>query len=171
MRLRIYLYHIPPIAQVGITLDLIERLVMEYPNTVVGIKDSSGDWDNTNAMLDRAWDDFAVFAGSESFLLATLCGGGSGCISATANINPAAIDQLFQNWQSDQAEQLQQELVEIRDITMTYPMIPALKAVVAYFGKDESWRRLRPPLVMLPDEDRDTLVATLEAKGFEMPGL
>lgn len=169
--LKIYLYHIPPIAQVGITLDLIERLVTEYPDTVVGIKDSSGDWDNTNAMLDRAWDNFAVFAGSESFLLATLRGGGAGCISATANINPAAIDRLFLNWKAEQADELQQGLDEIRDIAMTYPMIPALKAIVAHFGKDEEWRRLRPPLVMLPDEDRDTLVATLEAKGFEMPGL
>ena len=94
--LRIYLYHIPPVSNVGISLDLIERLVKTYPDIVVGIKDSSGDWDNTSAMLDRRWDDFRVFAGSESFLLANMRGGGSGCISATANINPAAIDNLYQ---------------------------------------------------------------------------
>src|SRR5690606_25252242 len=45
--LRIYLYHIPPVAQVGFGHDLIERLVKAYPDTVVGIKDSSGDWSNT----------------------------------------------------------------------------------------------------------------------------
>ena len=36
--LRIYLYHIPPVSQVGISLDLIERLVKAYPETVVGAK-------------------------------------------------------------------------------------------------------------------------------------
>ena len=169
--LRIYLYHIPPIAQVGISLDLIERLIKAYPDTVVGIKDSSGDWDNTNAMLERKWDDFRVFAGSESFLLANMRGGGSGCISATANINPAAIDNLYQNWQSDEAEDLQAALDTIRGITMAFPMIPALKATVAHYSGDAEWRRLRPPLVALPDDQLIDLAAQLDAAGFTMPGL
>ena len=102
--LRIYLYHIPPIAQVGFSVDLIERLVTRYPKTVVGIKDSSGDWDNTYSMLEREWDDFRIFVGSESFLLANMRNGGAGCISATANVNPAAIDDLYQNWKADNAD-------------------------------------------------------------------
>ena len=67
-RLRIYLYHIPPVAQVSIGLDLIERLVKRYPDTVVGLKDSSGDWDNTRAVLD-GFPGFATFAGSFAFAL------------------------------------------------------------------------------------------------------
>jgi 4-hydroxy-tetrahydrodipicolinate synthase len=91
-RLRIYLYHIPPVSQVPISLALIERLLARYPRAVAGIKDSSGNFDNTRAMLERfAPQGFAVFSGSETFLLATLRGGGAGCISATANVNPAAI--------------------------------------------------------------------------------
>lgn len=100
--LRIYLYHIPPIAQVGLSIGLIERLVKAYPDTVVGIKDSSGDWGNTRAMLERRWDDFRVFAGSESYLLRTLQHGGAGCISATANVNPAAMHRLYDTWQGAQ---------------------------------------------------------------------
>src|SRR5439155_11919801 len=88
-RLRIYLYHIPPVSQVPISLALIERLLDAYPGTIAGIKDSSGDWNNTHAMLERFQPQgFDVFAGSETFLLATLRGGGAGCISATANVNP-----------------------------------------------------------------------------------
>ncbi len=169
--LHIYLYHIPPVSQVGISLDLIERLVKAYPDTVVGIKDSSGDWDNTDAMLERQWGNFAVFTGSESFLLANMHGGGSGCISATANINPAAIDQLFQHWESNNADALQQGLNEIRDIAMAFPMIPALKATVAHFAKDDQWRTVRPPLVSLADEQSAALIAALEEKSFSMPGL
>src|SRR6516225_11674186 len=51
-RLRIYLYHIPPMAGVGFSLPLIERLLKDFPRIVVGIKDSSGDWKNTQALLD-----------------------------------------------------------------------------------------------------------------------
>ena len=169
--LRIYLYHIPPIAQVGFSVDLIERLVTRYPKTVVGIKDSSGDWDNTYSMLEREWDDFRIFVGSESFLLANMRNGGAGCISATANVNPAAIDDLYQNWQADNADDLQRALDEVRDTVMAYPMIPALKATVAEFGGDDAWRTVRPPLVSLDAEKSAALAAALRDIGFEMPGL
>jgi 4-hydroxy-tetrahydrodipicolinate synthase len=169
--LRVYLYHIPPVSQVGISLDLIERLVKAYPDTVVGVKDSSGDWDNTNAMLERRWDDFRVFAGAETFLLRNMQGGGAGCISATANINPAAIDRLYQQWQSAEADDLQKELDDIRDTTMAYPMIPALKATVAHFTNDTQWRTVRPPLVPLADDQCNSLMEELLQKGFDMPGL
>src|SRR5690606_21994430 len=43
-RLRIYLYHIPQVSQVPISLDLIERLLKAYPGTIAGVKDSSGNW-------------------------------------------------------------------------------------------------------------------------------
>ncbi len=169
--LRVYLYHIPPVSQVGISLDLIDRLVRAYPDTVVGVKDSSGDWDNTNAMLQRRWDDFRIFAGAETFLLQNMRSGGAGCISATANINPAAIDRLYQEWQSAEAEDLQRELDEIRETAMGYPMIPALKATVAHFSNDAQWRTVRPPLLALADNQSNTLVASLLKKGFDMPGL
>lgn len=169
--LRIYLYHIPPIAQVGISLDLIERLIKTYPDTVVGIKDSSGDWSNTESMLQRQWDDFRIFSGSESFLLATMRGGGAGCISATANVNPAAIHALYENWQADDADNAQQDLDGIRDIVQSYPMIPALKSVVAHFSGREDWATVRPPLVALSSDERNKLIAELNKVGFAMPGL
>lgn len=67
-RLRIYLYHIPPVSQVPLSLALIERLLKAYPANVVGLKDSSGDWSNTRAVIEQfAGDGFQVYAGSESF--------------------------------------------------------------------------------------------------------
>ena len=53
-RLRIYLYHIPPVSQVPITRGLIARLLKAYPRAIAGMKDSSGDWNNTKAMLEDA---------------------------------------------------------------------------------------------------------------------
>ncbi len=100
--LKIYLYHIPSVAIVGITPKLVERLLKSYPTAIAGMKDSSGDWNNTKTFLDafavraaRAARTFDVFVGSESFLLANMRNGGAGTISATANVNPAAIHELY----------------------------------------------------------------------------
>ena len=170
-KLKIYLYHIPPVANVPISLDLIERLVRNYPSTVVGIKDSSGDWNNTKAMLERQWDDFRVFVGSETFLLANMQNGGSGCISATANVNPAAIHELFSNWQSEKADDLQAELNEVRNTFSNFPLIPALKQCVAHYAEDPDWARLRPPLLSLSSSQNLDLIEKLKVLDFKMPGL
>ena len=170
-KLRIYLYHIPPIAHVGLSIDLIERLVTTYPDTVVGIKDSSGDWENTRAILELGLDDFRVFAGSENFLLKNMQQGGAGCISATANVNPAAIDRLFRAWQSDEAADLQQGLDAIRDAVETYPMIPAVKAIIAACSNDADWTVVRPPLIALGTKQQRSLMAALNHLDFSMPGI
>lgn len=167
-RLRIYLYHIPPIAQVGLSVDLIERLVKDYPGTIAGIKDSSGDWANTAAMLERNWEDFRVFVGSETFLLANMRNGGAGCISATANVNPGAIARLYDSWQRDDADKQQEKLNAVRAVVQAYPMIPALKAIVARFAGDDSWASTRPPLQPLSVDQRGSLYQRLDAVGFSM---
>jgi len=171
-RLRIYLYHIPPVSQVGITVGLIERLLKAYPGIIAGAKDSSGDWNNTKAYLDNfAKAGFDVFPGSETFLLQGLRHGGVGCISATANVNPAAIARLFATWQGADADAQQERLNTIRGIFAKYPMIPALKAAIAHYGGDASWSTVRPPLVELTPQEKTSLAADLDQAGFTMPGL
>ena len=171
-RLRIYLYHIPPVAQVPISLTLIERLLKAYPSAIAGVKDSSGDWTNTKAMLDRFQPQgFDVFAGSETFLLATLRGGGAGCISATANVNPGPIAQLARTWQQDNADEQQAALDAVRKIFQGYVMIPALKAAISHHADDADWLTVRPPLVELNEQQRRDLAQVLDAAGFTMPGL
>lgn len=171
-RLKIYVYHIPPVSQVPITLALIERLLKTYPGTVAGVKDSSGDWSNTKAMLDSfAASGFDVFAGSETFLLANMRGGGKGCISATANVNPGPIARLYAGWQGADADAQQARLDEIRGTFQKFPMIPALKAAIAHYGADPAWVTVRPPLVNLAAESTAALAAELDRRGFTMPGL
>ena len=169
--LRIYLYHIPPIAHVGFSPKLVERLVKAFPETIVGIKDSSGNWNNTHALLQLGLDNFRVFAGSESFLLRNMRGGGAGCISATANVNPAAIHQLYETWQSDGAPRMQDNLDTVRDIVQSYPMIPALKAIIGEFSNGAQWAIVRPPLTSLSVEQKTAVINELAQAGFDMPGL
>jgi len=171
-RLQVYLYHIPPVSQVPITLPLIERLLKKFPGTVAGVKDSSGDWNNTKAMLDAfAKSGFDVFAGSEVFLLDNMRNGGKGCITATGNINPGAINKVFEGWRSSDAEALQKDITATRNVMQKYPMMAALKAVIAHYARDPDWATLRPPLVELSPAQSKSLMAELEARGFDMPGL
>lgn len=166
-RLRIYLYHIPSVAQVPITHGLVARLLASYPAQIAGMKDSSGDWEGTRGFLDAfAGAGFDVFVGSEAFLLRGMRHGGVGAISATANVNPASIDRLFRTWRDADADEQQARLDETRAVFQRYPMLPALKATVAIRRGDPTWATLRPPLVPLTDDQQRGLAAELAACGW-----
>jgi 4-hydroxy-tetrahydrodipicolinate synthase len=157
-RLQVYLYHIPPMAVTGFTLSLIERLINAYPETVVGIKDSSGDLNNLQAILD-AFPGFGTFAGTEKFLLQTLRSGGAGTITAMANIIPAEIAYLYDNWESPEADAIQADLNALREATVGLQPICALKEIVAAWRGDSEWRRVRPPLAPLSMEKAEALLS------------
>ncbi len=168
-RLAVYLYHIPQFSGVPISLDLIERLLKRYPGTVAGAKDSSGDWTNSERMIQSfAQDGFAVFPASESLLTKALKIGGAGCISATVNINPVAIQALYCAGPGVH-QQLQARVDGVRKIMQTVPMIPAMKYVLADFREDANWIHVRPPLTGLQPADGERLLRALADVGFGKP--
>jgi 4-hydroxy-tetrahydrodipicolinate synthase len=169
-RLRIYLYHIPPVSGVPITLGLIERLLKAYPKQIAGAKDSSGDWDNTAAMIrEFAADGFDVFPGSEVFLLPGLRAGAVGCITATANVNATEIMDVYREWQTPQADALHERIRQIRSIFQALPMISAMKEAAAWQSGDPAWRTVRPPLVELTEAQAADLRRQLQAANYKMP--
>jgi 4-hydroxy-tetrahydrodipicolinate synthase len=188
-RLRTYLYHIPPVAIVGITPKLVERLLRAYPNAIAGMKDSSGDWNNTKTFLDAFAETarpgrtgFDVFVGSETFLLANMRNGGAGTISATANVNPSAIYELFaecvgqskSDTQESKVKQQQARLNVVREVfsSRKFPsMIAALKQAIAIYANDPEWARILPPLTELTTAQAKLLAAELKAIGFAMTGI
>ncbi|MFN3979630.1 MAG: dihydrodipicolinate synthase family protein [Caldilinea sp.] len=149
-RLRVYVYNIPPIAVVGYSLAVIERLLKAYPGVVVGMKDSSGNWSYQQSVLEH-FPGFDVFTGSERFLLANLRMGGVGTISAMANVIPGKIRFLYDNYLAENAEQVQERLDRYREATRDYAAIPALKEIMANRTGDRTWLNLRPPLVNLSE--------------------
>nr|WKF60658.1 4-hydroxy-tetrahydrodipicolinate synthase [Paraburkholderia busanensis] len=166
-RLRVYLYHIPPVSQVGLGFELIERLLTRYPGVVAGIKDSGGDWQHTAALI-RAFQSerFDVFAGTETTLLPTLQHGGAGCITATGNVNAAAIVQLARHWRDPDAADQQQRLNDTRAMFQRYPIIAAMKAAIAWQAGDAQWSAMRAPLVELDDAQQRELQLALTRHGF-----
>jgi 4-hydroxy-tetrahydrodipicolinate synthase len=171
-RLRVYLYHIPPVSAVPITHKLVERLLKAYPGQIAGMKDSSDDWPHTKSMIDAfAKEGFDVFSGNEKPLIDNIKSGGAGCISATANINPGKIAETYTKWRTADGEKLQGWINEVRGVMQGYVMIPALKYVVAHYGSDPAWTPVRPPLVETAEAEGKDMIAKLDKLGFTMPGL
>jgi 4-hydroxy-tetrahydrodipicolinate synthase len=164
-RLQIYLYHIPQNSGVPITFGLIEKLRTAYPEIVVGIKDSAGDFANMEGMV-KNFPDFRVFTGSDAFLLDILRAGGAGAITACNNICADLSARVLANWQTAEADALQKAVNDVRSTVQKYPLVAALKEVVARSTGDSGWRRQRPPLEPLSHQDADMLMEQLAAVGF-----
>jgi len=159
---RIYLYHIPPVAVVGVSTALATRLHADFPDQIVGIKDSSGDWDNTRALLDI--EGMIVYPGSELPLLDALELGATGCISATANINAGNIARVIKHFQRGDiaaAKTLHETVKRLRLLVQDYGPIPAQKRLLAIATDDARWANVRPPLTAMSEEAGTDLAAIL----------
>jgi 4-hydroxy-tetrahydrodipicolinate synthase len=171
-KLRVYLYHIPPVSAVPITHKLVERLMKAYPKQIAGMKDSSDDWAHTKSMIDAfAKDGFDVFSGNEKPLIENIKSGGAGCISATANINPGKIAETYKKYATAEGEKLQSWINDVRGVMQGYVMIPGLKYCIAHYGSDAAWTPVRPPLVETDAKSGQEMIAKLDKLGFTMPGL
>jgi 4-hydroxy-tetrahydrodipicolinate synthase len=162
-RLRLYLYHIPQMTGIDLGLPLISRLIDAYPEVIVGTKDSSGDRERITTLCSE-FPGFSVLAGTEKLLLDTLRSGGDGCISATVNVTSRLarrVHDAHAAGREDEAEALQKRLTALRASIEAYPVIPALKRLMAELTGDETWRNLRPPLSGLDEKRAKDLLSGL----------
>lgn len=144
--LRVYLYHIPQMSGVPITLGLIEKLLKAYPKTIAGLKDSSGSWENTEAVM-RNFPGIDSYSASEAMIPRNAATGGAGCISASANVNPAGIRRLIDALGTDAEAGCHEQVSAVRKIFEGLPLIPAIKAAVATQMGDAGYGIVRPPFV------------------------
>ncbi|MEM7211807.1 MAG: dihydrodipicolinate synthase family protein [Pseudomonadota bacterium] len=148
--LKIYLYHIPQVSGVAIPPSVSARLFAAYQDVVVGIKDSSGVWENTEKLL--AIKNFIVYPAQENTLVEGHALGAAGCISATANLNPAAIAKLIRSIEAGNLDMtLNQQVSAFRKVIAWAGPIPAQKALLTHWTGDDRWSRLRPPLQSMTD--------------------
>ena len=164
-QLHLYLYHIPQVAGVGIPPNVVARLHTAFPDQVVGIKDSSGDWDNTRALLDI--ENLLVYPGSELPIVEAIQLGAPGCISATANLNANAIAEVISLMHTGQTELALAKHTQVTNFRLTlqdYAPIPAQKRIMALWTGDERWANVRPPLDIMTAEKGQLLVDILAKK-------
>jgi 4-hydroxy-tetrahydrodipicolinate synthase len=165
-RLKIVLYHIPQMSAQPISHALIERLRKAYPTTFTGIKDSSGDFANMSAMVER-FPGFSVLVGADPLLLPLLRKGGAGCITATSNLVARDLAYVYKHFRdSDDDATLkaaQARIVKARELVSRFPQMASLKALVAERTGHTGWQRLRPPLESLPPAQVKELLANAAA--------
>jgi 4-hydroxy-tetrahydrodipicolinate synthase len=165
--LQIYLYNFPQQVGFELPIGLIARLTEAYPDTVVGAKDSSGDWPRMERIL-KEFPGFRMFPGSEEFLLAALRLGGVGCISATVNINAPHAQAVYANWRSADADALQTHLTELRMAFQGLPAIPVMKAYLARERGDDGFVNVRPPFTKASAANLATASDKLAAADFRL---
>lgn len=161
-RLRVYLYHIPQQSAVPVSPDVVARLAAGYPTIIAGVKDSSGDWDNTAKLLERA-PQLSILTGNESHLPRLLRGGGAGTICGVANVFPRVVAALLEPNVTSEAEARIKAFI---DIKARYPFLPAFKTILAEQLGDDGWRAARAPQFMLSESQRIALLEQLHAAGF-----
>ena len=161
-KLKIFLYHIPQVSGVGLSIDLVSKLKKSYPDIVVGIKDSSGNWENTKSLLGI--DDLVVYPGAELPVIEAIKLGAPGCISATANLNGGDISKVINfchdnEW--EKAEDLHKKVTKVRLLFQDYAPIPAQKGLLAKKTKIGEWLNVRPPLKSINNDKVSELANTL----------
>ena len=165
-RLRVFLYHLPQVSSVPLSVDLVARLASAFPGTIAGIKDSQGSWDNTAALLTRV-PQLTIVIGHEPDLPRLVAAGGAGTICGVANAYPHLVRALLS---PDASAQTRARIAKFIEITFMQPFLPAFKSMVADRTGDASWRNVRPPLLPLAEAQQQSLRETLDRAGFLKDG-
>jgi 4-hydroxy-tetrahydrodipicolinate synthase len=159
--LRIVLYHIPKFSALPITFGLIERLRASYSTVFVGIKDSAGDLSNMEALTKR-FPGFAVLAGADPLMLPLLKKGGAGAITATSNLVARELAYVFRHFadssRTAEVDAAQARVIAARNRASHFAQMPSLKVLLAERTGDAGWRRVRPPLVSLSEDECSMLL-------------
>jgi 4-hydroxy-tetrahydrodipicolinate synthase len=158
-RIPIYLYNIPSVSAIGFSLDAIDRLVREFPDRVVGIKDSTADWSYTEPLLGRFARRISVLVGAEHHLAAALKAGGAGTICGVANIAPGLLRGVH-----DGSAEAHADVEIVVNEVLSHSFVPAMKAIRARQTGDRRWLAVRPPLVQLDPTVADRLIHTVERR-------
>ncbi|MEN8248817.1 MAG: dihydrodipicolinate synthase family protein [Bacteroidota bacterium] len=160
-RLRIYLYHFPKMTGVSFTLELTKKLIDSHPGIIVGMKDSGGEWQRMQSIIE-ALPGFKLYTGTEKFLLNNLRHGGTGCISATFNASIKQGAEVYNNWQNEDADEYQKRLTETRTRFEVTSFISGLKYLFVNWFDDKNWLNMRPPNALPAKDIQEYLLRNLE---------
>jgi len=152
----ILLYNIPSMTRATITPALMARLRAAFPGAVLGVKDSSGDWNSARAFLEQHRD-AQVLVGDESLLARCVREGGSGTICGLANLGGALLRSAAHEGRDDP------RIVSLIRAFGEDPFLAGIKALIASRYDDEGWLRMRPPMTALTPERQATLAARATA--------
>jgi len=167
-RLRIYLYHFPQMSQVPFSIDLVKRLKSTFGSVIAGLKDSSGDFEQSRGFIEAMGgvdNDFDVYPSSEAMLWDGLSIGSAGIISGSTNAFGALAQAALQAPQGAERDAAMVAVSAARTMAAGFPLMSAMKTMEAWRPGDDEWLRMTPPLLPLSDEQKSAFRAAVEALG------
>ena len=146
----ILLYNIPQITKIRIDAELIRRLQNQFSdNFVKGVKDSSGDIEQTNKFLKH--NSIVTTVGDERLIAKVLKLGGDGSICGLSNIYPKEILDIIENKQENPS------INKIVNKILNFPVVPAIKTLLYLKTNNKIWLNVRPPLIKSSNQIIDEL--------------
>ena len=160
----IILYNFEKLCGYKFSVECVEKLVKKFPKQVIGVKDSS-----YNLFENLKLDNFSVLPGSESKLLKGLKLGCSGIITATCNVTSELARKVYEDFQEQNEQTVNQKLCDVREVFENYNLISGLHTY--YAKKNEYYRNVLPPLSILNSQDENELINNLEKLNFSIKSL
>ena len=156
---KIILYNFEKLSGYSFSINIIEKLVKNFPKQIVGVKDS------TYNLYDKLKiPNFLIFPGSETKLLKGLELGNSGIISAICNVTAALSRKVFDDFDNKKKQTFNKKLCDIRKVFDNYNLISGLHSFMA--SENEKYKRVLPPLSLLSDAKQKELISKLKKLDF-----
>ena len=160
----IILYNFPKLVGVDFSVEIVEKLVKDYKDIFVGLKDSGSD----DLYKKIKIENFKIFVGSEKKLLSSLKEGCSGLISATVQF-PEQIflaKKVFEGFKKGKDSEHNEQLVKVRSVFDSFNLIEGLHTL--YAQKKPIYKNILPPLRLLNEKDKTKLFGELEKLNFNI---
>ena len=156
---KIILYNFEKLSGYSFSINIIEKLVKNFPKQIVGVKDS------TYNLYDKLKiPNFLIFPGSETKLLKGLELGNSGIISAICNVTASLSRKVFDDYNNKKKQTFNKKLCDIRKVFDNYNLISGLHSFMAF--ENEKYKRVLPPLSLLSDARQKELISKLKKLDF-----
>ncbi len=164
---KLYLYHIPQVTGVPLSHHVISTLKKQYPDTIVGIKDSACSTEHSVGLANAFMKDMTVYVGFEPDLPEMGKRGSTGAISGLANFMPRLVKRLVTEPEAAATPAERERVVKLIGLLSGYSLMPALKGIMAMQSGDKTWLRVRAPLVALTPDEYQALEKTITAFGID----
>ena len=158
-KIKIILYNFEKLSGYKFSIEAVKKLVKAFPDNIIGCKDSS-----YNLFENLKIPNFLIFPGTETKLLKGLEIGNSGIISAICNVTAPIARKVFDDFEKQKVQTHNDKLIAVRKVFDEYNLISALHSYLS--TKDDNFKNLLPPLVLLSPKEKKDLVSKLHNLKF-----
>ena len=156
---KIILYNFEKLSGYKFSIEIIEKLVKDFPKQILGVKDST-----YNLFEVLKIPNFLIFPGSETKLLKGLQLGNSGIISAICNVTASLARKVYDDFNNKKKQTLNEKLCAVRKVFDNYNLISGLHTFMSY--ENEKYKNILPPLNLLSKSKQEEMMQKLKELDF-----